>query len=63
MLQTSIRGCAQEEKPESQRVTLPSPIPFRLIAPCVRRSPGEYRIVHDEPKDIDESGVPTRRSL
>jgi hypothetical protein len=35
---------ANEEMPESQRVTLPSPQPFPQLARR-KRSPGEYRMI------------------
>lgn len=45
---------APEEKPESQRVTLPSPQPFPRIARC-KRSPGEYRLVNGEPEEAPQT--------
>jgi hypothetical protein len=41
--------------PESQRVTLPSPQPFRAIARC-KKSPGEYRLVDGQPQEEPQSG-------
>ncbi|MEA2749381.1 MAG: hypothetical protein QOI41_3524 [Myxococcales bacterium] len=45
---------AQEEMPESQRVTIPSPQPFPRIA-HVKRSPGAYRFVDGEPQEDPQS--------
>jgi hypothetical protein len=41
-------------EPDSQRPTLRSPLspmPFRLVEAPPRRSPGAYRIVHDQPQE------------
>jgi hypothetical protein len=44
----------QKEMPESQRVTLPSLMPFPQIARC-KRSPGEYRLVDGQPQEDPRS--------
>lgn len=45
---------AQEEMPQSQRVTIPSPQPFPRIA-HPKRSPGEYRFVDGQPQEEPQS--------
>ncbi|CAN5916207.1 hypothetical protein BH11MYX4_BH11MYX4_43100 [soil metagenome] len=50
---------AAEPTPQSQRTTLPSPEPFPCAPIMPRRSPGDYRIVNDEPVEDQPS---TRRS-
>ncbi len=47
---TTTAQRAQEEMPESQRVTLPSPQPFPRIGRAPR-SPGEYRLVDGQPQE------------
>lgn len=48
MLQTTSSACVDEETaPESQQPTLRSP-PFYPGGMTRTRSPGEYRIVHDQ---------------
>ena len=51
---TAHQPRAQEEMPESQRVTIPSPQPFPRIV-HVKRSPGAYRIVDGEPQEDPQS--------
>lgn len=44
----------QEEMPQSQRVTIPSPQPFPRVERAVR-SPGEYRLVDGRPHEDPQS--------
>ena len=47
-------NATNEEMPESQRVTVPSPMPFPQIARC-KRSPGEYRLIDGHPQEDPQS--------
>jgi len=54
MAVTAPKTRAQEEMPESQRVTIPSPPPFPRKARRAR-SPGEYHFVDGQPCDDPQS--------
>ena len=51
---TNAMNAMNQEMPESQRVTLPSPMPFPQIARC-KRSPGEYRLIDGHPQEDPQS--------